>query len=188
MTGRLDDLIELGKIAAGAIVGGGGLKLLQLRAANRLTDAQADVQSATAEATEAHATAELIHAATQTVAATGPLLSAEIARQAGHVDRLDAQLVELRAEVVRLMGRSTEDRVEILTLTARTQALTDQLAAERARNTRTDAYLGLLRAWAGTAVREIARLGGTIADPPEPPLDPPAAFGPPVPAPRPPSE
>lgn len=178
MTGALADVLDVGKVLVGALGGGAILRVFQWRSQTRLVDAQADVQEATADATETEATAKLIAAATQTVAATGPLLSAEIARQSAQVDRLAAELTELRGEVLRMMGRATEDRVQIHTLSA-------ELAAERARSARTDAYLVALRAWASDAVREIRRLDGTISDPPAP-YDPPSP--PPVPAPRPPSD
>jgi hypothetical protein len=158
VTGTLQDAVDVVKVLGGAVGGGAALRMFQLRAANRLTAAQANVEDAKADATEAHATAELIQAATQTVAA--------------------GELQEVRSQVLVLMGQATEDRVTIHTLRA-------ELAAERARNTRTDAYLIALRGWASDAVREIGRLGGTISDPPAPPLDPPT---PPVPAPRRPSE
>lgn len=174
----IQDTIDVAKVAVAALGGGAVVRLLQLRAANRLTDAKADREEATADATETHATAELIQAATQTVAATGPLLAAEIGRQASEVARLATELTELRAEMLRLMGQSTEDRVQI-------RILTSDLEQERARSARTDAYLIALRGWAADAVREIRHLDGTISDPPSP-YDPPAS--PSVPAPRPPSD
>lgn len=179
MIGTLQDAVDGAKVIAGAIGGGALIRMFQMRSQNRLTDARAGVEDAKADATGVHGTAELLAAATQTVAATGPLLAGEIARQSAQIDRLDAALTEVRSEVLRLMGQSTEDRVQIRILSA-------ELEHERARTSRTDAYLVQLRLWASDAVREIRRLDGTISDPPFPPLDPPMPS--PVPAPRPPSD